>query len=290
MAEKPEYDEATGAQTTGHTWDGDLKELNKPLPKWWLYVMYVTIVWSIVYWVLYPAWPMFEDHTRGLLGYSQRATVRAEIDQARAAQGALADRVAAAELDEIRSDPDLLRFAVAGGRAAFGDNCASCHGRGAQGATGYPNLNDDSWIWGGTLEAIQHTILYGIRSDHVETRYSEMPRFGIDGILSEPEIVDAAAYVRALAGLDHDTDAAARGAEIYAQQCAFCHGDAGEGMQELGAPRLSDNIWLYGSDTDSLITSIRTGRGGIMPHFVNRLDEATIKKLAVYVHTLGGGE
>lgn len=290
MADKPERDEVTGYNTTGHIWDHDLKELNKPLPKWWLYVLYATIVWSIGYWVLYPAWPLVSSHTQGLLGYSQRETVRSEIQQARAAQSELREAVKTADLSQIRSDADLLRFAMAGGEAAFGDNCAPCHGRGAQGGPGYPNLNDDSWIWGGSLEAIQQTIQYGIRSEHPDTRISQMPRFGLDDILSDDQIEDTTAYVRSLSGLDHDSEAAARGKEIYAQQCAFCHGDEGKGMTDLGAPNLSDAVWLYGSDTQDIITSIRTGRGGVMPAFADRLDAPTIKQLAVYVHTLGGGQ
>jgi cytochrome c oxidase cbb3-type subunit 3 len=290
MADKPERDEVTGFDTTGHVWDDDLKELNKPLPKWWVYVFYVTIIWSIGYWILYPAWPLISSHTEGLLGYSQRAEVRSEIQEARAAQGKFTEQIETAGLSAVRSDPELLRFAMAGGEAAFGDNCAPCHGSGGQGFTGYPNLNDDSWIWGGTLEDIQRTIRYGIRADHPDTRVSQMPRFGIDGILNEEQINDAAAYVRSLGGLEHDEAAAERGGEIYAQQCAFCHGENGEGMTQLGAPNLTDAIWLYGSTKDAIVTSIRTGRGGMMPNFVGRLDDVTIKQLAVYVHTLGGGQ
>jgi len=290
MAGKPERDDVTGFDTTGHVWDDDLKELNKPLPKWWVYVFYVTIVWSIGYLILYPAWPLLNSHTEGLLGYSQRAEVRGEIQEARAAQSQFTEQIETADLGEIRGDSELLRFAMAGGEAAFGDNCAACHGSGGQGFPGYPNLNDDSWIWGGTLDDIQHTIRYGIRSDHIDTRISQMPRFGLDGILDDQQINDAAEFVRSLGGLEHDQTAAERGAEIYAQQCGFCHGSNGEGMQSLGAPTLSDAIWLYGGSKDAIVTSIRTGRGGMMPQFVDRLDDATIKKLAVYVHTLGGGQ
>lgn len=290
MADKPERDDVTGFNTTGHVWDDDLKELNKPLPKWWVYVFYVTIIWSVGYWILYPSWPLISSHTEGLLGYSQRAEVRSEIQEARAAQSQFTEQIEAMDLGEIRGDPELLRFAMAGGEAAFGDNCAPCHGSGGQGFTGYPNLNDDAWIWGGTLEDIHETIRYGIRADHPQTRISQMPRFGLDGILNDEQINDAAEYVRALGGLDHDDAAAERGAEIYAQQCGFCHGPNGEGMTNLGAPNLTDAIWLYGSSKDAIVTSIQTGRGGMMPQFVGRLDDATIKKLAVYVHTWGGGQ
>ncbi|RIA47808.1 cytochrome-c oxidase, cbb3-type subunit III [Dichotomicrobium thermohalophilum] len=290
MADKPERDDVTGIETTGHVWDDDLKELNKPLPKWWVYVFYVTIIWSIGYWILFPAWPLISSHTEGLLGYSQRAEVRSEIQEARAAQSQFTEQIEAAELTEIRGNPELLRFAMAGGEAAFGDNCAPCHGSGGQGFKGYPNLNDDSWIWGGELEDIHQTIRYGIRSDHPDARVSQMPRFGIDGILNDEQINDAAEYVRSLGGLEHDEAAAERGAEIFAQQCAFCHGENGKGMQDLGAPNLTDAIWLYGSSKDDIVTSIQTGRGGVMPNFVGRLDDVTIKQLAVYVHALGGGQ
>ncbi|MFP3920114.1 MAG: cytochrome-c oxidase, cbb3-type subunit III [Dichotomicrobium sp.] len=290
MAEKPERDDVTGVETTGHVWDHDLKELNKPLPKWWLYVLYATIIWSVGYWVLYPSWPLISGYTEGVLGYSQRDTVRAEIQDARAAQGEFTQAIETSSLSAIRSDPELLRFAMAGGEADFGDNCAPCHGSGAQGGPGYPNLNDDSWLWGGSLEAIHQTIQYGIRSEHPDTRASQMPRFGLDGMLDDNQIADAAAYVRSLSGLEHEEEAAARGGEIYAQQCAHCHGEDGKGMTDLGAPNLTDAIWLYGSSRDAIMTSIRTGRGGVMPAFTDRLDDTSIKQLAVYVHTLGGGQ
>lgn len=287
--DRPEIDEVTGVETTGHEWDG-IKELNKPLPRWWLWVFYATIVWSIGYWVLYPAWPLANDYTRGILGYSQREVVAASLAENREAQSRFRDEIAAKELMEIRNDPELLRFAMAAGEASFGENCAGCHGRGAQGFPGYPNLNDDEWIWGGTLPAIHQTILYGIRSNHEETRISDMPRFGLDGLLEPAQISDVASYVLSLSGKADDATAANRGTAIYADNCAVCHGDDGKGNPELGAPNLTDAIWLYGSDKEDVVTSIRTGRGGVMPPWVGRLDDVTIKSLALYVHTLGGGE
>lgn len=290
MADRPERDDVTGEDTTGHVWDHDLKELNKPLPKWWLYVLYATIIWSVGYWILYPSWPLISGYTQGIIGYSQRQTVTRQIEEARAAQSEFRKAIQTSSLSAIRSDPELLRFAMAGGEAEFGDNCAPCHGRGAQGGIGYPNLNDDAWIWGGSLEAIHKTISFGIRSDHPDTRVSQMPRFGLDDILTDDQISDAAHYVRSLGGLEHDEAAAERGGEVYAQQCAFCHGENGEGMTDLGAPNLTDAIWLYGDSMDAIVTSIRTGRGGVMPAFAGRLDDTSIKQLAVYVHTLGGGQ
>ena len=285
----PDVDDVTGVETTGHEWDG-IKELNKPLPKWWLYVFYATIVWSIGYWVLYPAWPLANDYTRGVLGYSQRDVVTKAVADNKASQSKWRDEIAAKELEEISKDPELLRFAMAGGAAAFGENCAGCHGRGAQGFVGYPNLNDDDWIWGGSLESIHHTINYGIRAEHDETRLSEMPRFGQDELLEPAQIQDVASYVLSLGGNTDDAAAATRGETIYAEQCAACHGENGKGNVELGSPNLTDPIWLYGSDKASIVQSIYTGRGGMMPAWTGRLDDVTIKSLAVYVHSLGGGE
>jgi len=289
MAENKDYDDVTGVETTGHEWDG-IKELNQPLPKWWLYVFYATIIWSVGYWIAYPAWPLVSSYTKGVLGYSQRDAVRESIQEARAAQSEINDRVDQASLREIKDTPELLQFAMAGGEAAFGDNCAPCHGRGAQGFEGYPNLNDDEWIWGGTLEAIHQTIQYGIRNENDQSRFGQMPRFGLDGLLTEQQISDVADYVLSLSGGEHDDPAAERGKTVYEENCAACHGENGEGNPDLGAPNLANAIWLYGSDKADIVTSIQTGRGGVMPPWSGRLDESTIKKLAVYVHSLGGGE
>jgi cytochrome c oxidase cbb3-type subunit 3 len=284
-----EIDAVTGVETTGHEWDG-VKELNKPLPRWWLLTFYATIIWAIGYWIVYPAWPTVGGYTKGVLGFSQRTTVTAELKSAQTAQSVLRDQLVAAPLDQIKREPDLLRFAMAGGAAAFQANCAPCHGRGAQGFAGYPNLNDDDWIWGGTIEDIHKTISNGIRSDHNNTRASQMPRFGLDKLLEDQQITDAAEYVLSLSGKSNDHTAAARGQKVFADQCASCHDADGKGKQELGAPNLTDDIWLYGGSRQAVIESIRTGRGGVMPAWVDRLDPVTIKSLAVYVHTLGGGK
>jgi cytochrome c oxidase cbb3-type subunit 3 len=289
MAEHREIDDVTGVETTGHEWDG-IKELNKPLPKWWLYVLYATIIWSVGYWIAYPAWPLVSGYTEGVLGYSQRATVTENIAQARAAQADTNAAIDKASLAEIKASPDLLQFAMAGGRAAFGDNCAPCHGRGAQGVGTYPNLNDDDWLWGGTLEAIHQTILHGVRGGGDEARISDMPRFGLDQILTKEQIADAAEHVLALSGNEHEAAAAERGRTVYEENCAACHGEDGTGNIELGAPDVADAIWLYGSSKADIVKSIETGRGGVMPGWSGRLDENTIKKLTVYVHSLGGGQ
>jgi cytochrome c oxidase cbb3-type subunit 3 len=288
MPTKVEKDIATGKETTGHEWDG-IKELNNPLPKWWLYLFYATIAVSVVIWILFPSWPGFTGHFGGVLGYSQRETVQRDIEAARAGQLGFLDRVEQASLEEITQQSDLLNFAIAGGRAAFGDNCATCHGQGGAGQSGgFPSLADDSWLWGGDLESIHQTLLYGIRFDHEDTRFSEMPAFG--EILGPEEIDAVAEYVLSLSGQAENEEAAKQGAEIFAEQCAACHGEAGEGMVELGAPRLSDQIWLYGGTKEQVVAQIRQPQHGVMPAWVDRLDPETIKMLAVYVHSLGGGE
>ena len=286
---KRDIDEVTGVETTGHEWDG-IKELNKPLPKWWLWTFYASIIWSIGYWILYPAWPTLTGYTEGVLGYSERAAVTEELETARAAQATFRAELDATPLGQVKDNPELLRFAMAGGAASFATNCAPCHGRGAQGFVGYPNLNDDEWLWGGSIDDIYKTIRFGIRSEHADTRSSLMPRYGIDKLLDNSQIDDAAEYVLSLTGRATNQEAVARGKDTFAEQCAACHGDAGKGNVELGAPNLTDAIWLYGDSKSAIVESVRTGRGGMMPLWEGRLDPVTLKSLAVYVHSLGGGQ
>ncbi|MFM1813577.1 MAG: hypothetical protein RLZ98_272 [Pseudomonadota bacterium] len=283
-----EIDDVTGAETTGHVWDGDIKELNKPLPKWWLYTFYACIIWSIGYWIVYPAWPTMDGYTVGIWNYSQRQVVADDIKDARLRQAKYVEQIGKLPLGEIRSSEELFAFAQAGGKASFGDNCAPCHGTGAQGAKGYPNLNDDDWIWGGRLEDIEKTIAGGIRVGTEESRESAMPRFGLDKMLDAKQIDDVANYVLALASGAHDAAAAARGKTIYLEQCAACHQENGTGNQELGAPNLTDGIWLFGGSKEDIVTSISTGRGGVMPAWKGRLDSATLKMLTLYISSLGG--
>ncbi|HZJ11269.1 MAG TPA: cytochrome-c oxidase, cbb3-type subunit III [Methyloceanibacter sp.] len=286
---REEDDTSTDAKTTGHEWDG-IAELNNPLPKWWLYTFYVCIVWAIGYWILYPAWPLVSNYTRGTLGYSQREIVAEDLVQAQAAKSGFRDRIAESDLATINADPELMNFALAGGAAAFGDNCAPCHGRGAQGFAGYPNLRDDAWLWGGSLDAIHKTISHGIRADDPETRNTQMPAFGKLGMLKPDQVGDVAEYVLSLSGNADDEAAAARGAPIFATNCAACHGAEGKGNQALGAPNLADELWLYGGDKATVVETVTNSRGGIMPAWTGRLDPATIKELAIYVHSLGGGQ
>jgi cytochrome c oxidase cbb3-type subunit 3 len=289
MPTKIEKDAPTGRETTGHEWDG-IKELNTPLPKWWLYVMYATVAWSVVWWFLYPSWPGITGYFGGLIGANQRLELDARMAEAGAAQAQYLERIAAAPLEEIAGDPDLTSFALAGGGATFADNCAPCHGLGGAGQGLYPSLADDDWIWGGTLDEIHTTLLYGIRSDHDDARFNLMPAFGADGILDRQQINDVAEHVLALTGRAEDAQAAARGEGIFAEQCASCHGDTGEGIAELGAPRLDDAIWLYGGNKSDVVAQIRSPRHGVMPAWIGRLDPDTLKILAVYVHALGGGQ
>jgi cytochrome c oxidase cbb3-type subunit III len=289
MTDHSDIDHVSGTSTTGHEWDG-IKELNTPLPRWWLITFYLTIVWAIGYWVVYPAWPLISSHTTGLFGYSTRADVGVELANLEKIRGEKMVKLAATPLAEIEKDPALLALARARGKAAFGDNCAPCHGTGGTGAKGYPNLNDDEWIWGGKLDQIEQTILYGARSGNAKAHESQMLAFGKDGILKPDQIVTAANYVRALSGLPTAGYDAAAGKKIFADNCASCHGDAGKGNQEMGAPDLTDKIWLFGSDEATVIETITNGRAGVMPAWVGRLDPATIKALAVYVHSLGGGK
>ena len=280
---------STDGETTGHEWDG-ITELNKPLPKWWLWTFYATIVWAIGYWLLMPAWPLVSSYSKGLLGYSQRERVAEQVAEGKAAKSDYRAKIAAMDLAAINNDPELLSFALAGGEAAFGDNCAPCHGRGAQGAFGYPNLRDDSWLWGdGTLAAIHKTILHCIRSGDPDTQTNQMPAFGRTGVLNEPQIADVAEFTLSLSGKANDKEADERGAKIFATTCTPCHGADGKGNPKLGAPNLTDELWLYAGDKQTIMADIRNGRGGVMPAWITRLDPETIKELAIYVHSLGGG-
>jgi cytochrome c oxidase cbb3-type subunit 3 len=289
MPTKTEKDATTGRETTGHEWDG-IRELDTPLPKWWLYVFYATIVFSIGYCILYPAIPLISSHTRGVLAYTNRDALLTSTAEATAQQAKFIDRIRAASLDEIRGNPDLLAFTETGGRAAFAENCVPCHRAGGAGAKGYPNLADDDWLWGGTLAAIQQTITHGVRNADPDSRQSQMPRFGADGLLQRQQIEDVADYVLSLSGPPAPADTVTRGGAVFAENCAVCHGENGTGNQEVGAKNLTNGIWLYGGDRSTLVDTIAGARNGSMPAWGTRLDPTTIKMLAVYVHSLGGGQ
>ena len=290
MADKQDIDDATGIDTTGHDWDG-IKELNNPLPRWWLWCFYGTIVWGVAYTIAYPAWPLINSATSGVLGYSTRAEVVEQIAAVEAQNAEVSMRLASADLAALAPDDPAYRYGVAGGASVFLANCSQCHGSGAAGvqAAGYPNLLDDDWLWGGTLEEIEYTVRHGIRNEtDPDARWTEMPAYG--DIFSDEEIAASVEYVLALSGQEHDAVLAEQANELFLDNCAACHGDAGDGIREMGAPNLTDAIWLYGGDRATLTETITYSRFGVMPAWGQRLDETEIKAVTLYLHQLGGGE
>ena len=275
-------------ETTGHEWDG-IKEYNKPLPRWWLWTFYATIVWGVLYTIAYPAWPGIKEATPGLLGFSTRAEVAEDIARFEEANSGINAQLASVELTEIAQDADLNQYAQNAGAAVFRTWCAQCHGSGAAGAKGYPNLLDDDWLWGGDIEAIHATIAHGIRNEEdPDARWSQMPAFG--EMLAEEEISQVVNYVMSLSGEPPDASMVAAGETVYLDNCAACHMDDGTGDRFQGAPNLTDAIWLYGGDYETLTETVTYSRFGVMPPWTERLSEAEIRAVATYVHGLGGGE
>lgn len=297
-------DHLSGVETTGHEWDG-IKELNNPAPRWWLWVFYATIVWAIGYMVIYPSWPTLTGEgtrggTEGALGWTQYKKLAEEQAEITARRSEYLGRFEGASFEEVMNDPELYAFANAGGASAFKDNCATCHGTGGAGGPGYPNLNDDDWIWGGSMEAIYHTLLYGIRADHEDTHSSMMPAYG--DMFSDEELREVASYVHGLsegktrtyseAEIEASYDSLPRGVQLFADNCASCHGYDAKGLREFGAPNLADAIWLKSEDgsVGAIMSQLRNPQHGVMPAWIDRLDDHTIRQLTVYVHSLGGGE
>lgn len=277
-------------QDTGHEWDG-IRELNNPLPRWWLWTFYATVVFAIGYMVAYPAIPLFDSNSKGVLGYSSRGALEKNMAQAAILRAPIEKQLASLPLEQIATDPKLSLAAIEGGRSAFKVNCAQCHGSGAAGSTGFPNLNDDDWLWGGDIQSIYVSIRHGIRNqDDSQARQSAMPAFGRDGLLTRRQIWDVSEHVLKISGNSYDAQAQSKGAVIFAEQCAACHGPEGKGNRALGAPNLSDAIWLYGGDKAAIMATITQARNGQMPAWGKRLDDVTVRQLAVYVHALGGGE
>jgi len=289
MAEK-RVDEPTGTDFVGHEWDG-IEELDTPLPRWWLIIFYACIVWAVAYTVAYPAWPLINSATQGVLGYSSRDALAEDMAAVEAERAPLREAIANIAIEDLPGDEQLMQTAVQGGRSAFVVHCVQCHGSGAAGGPGYPNLNDDDWLWGGDLRAIEFTLTHGIRNpDHDETRISQMPAFGSDGILDDRQIADVVSHVRTLNDAEEASAASARGAELYTTNCAVCHGPTGAGDRSQGAPNLRDTIWLYGADRAAITDTVTNSRFGVMPRWGHRLDPVTIRMLAAYVWSLGGGE
>lgn len=303
-------------QTTGHAWDGDLQEYNNPLPRWWLWCFYGTIVFSILYWFIYPSWPVGDTWIKGTgtvdytvvdqtTGKEQNKEYRwntrsllledlgaAATDPQRKAMLA---KVEAADFEQIVKDPKMMEFVRSVGKGLFGDNCAACHGRGGQGVIGlYPNLTDDDWLWGGTMVKIHETLVQG--------RKGFMPAFG--PVLKPEQIDDVAAYVLTLSNEAQPSEASERGKEIFQGQvggCYYCHGADGKGITSQGAANLTDKIWAIANvpglktvqdKQAALKTFISNGVNNtrVMPAWKDRLSPTDIKLLAVYVHQLGGAK
>ncbi|MBZ9936808.1 cytochrome-c oxidase, cbb3-type subunit III [Mesorhizobium sp. BR1-1-16] len=285
---QPDVDHLSGIETTGHEWDG-IKELNNPLPRWWLWTFYACIAFALVYSVLFPAWPLITGPTTGLLRYSTRAEFQREVAAAQSGQAANLAKIAAMPVAAIAADPALAAFASAGGASAFKVYCSQCHGSGAEGGVGYPNLNDDEWIWGGSIDQIYATITHGARSAaDGQSHDSVMPNFGSDGILTRDQIRSVALYVASLSGLAGG-EKTPEGEQIFVQNCAACHGPDAKGLQAMGGPDLTNAIWLYHGSVDGIVAQINHPRLGMMPAWGAKLGDVTVKELAVYVHGLGGG-
>lgn len=289
MSKKP-VTRKVDPDTTGHSWDG-IEEFNNPLPRWWLWTFYATIIWSIGYMIAYPAWPLITGATPGVLGASTRADVAAEITRYEEANAPIEAKLVATDLNAIASDPELVNYTMNAGGAVFRTWCAQCHGSGAAGNVGYPNLLDNDWLWGGTIDDIHTTISHGIRNTtDPDARYSEMPKFGADGLLEPAQIDQVVQYVLQISGQDHDAALASEGATVFADNCVACHGEDGKGDRMQGAPNLTDAIWLYGGTQAAITETVTNARFGVMPSWQDRLSEADIRAVAAWVHSRGGGE
>jgi cytochrome c oxidase cbb3-type subunit 3 len=276
-------------ETTGHSWDG-IEELNNPLPRWWLMVFYASIIWAIAYSIAMPAWPGIKTATAGMLGWSTRAEVAKDIASFEEMNAGVNAELASADVTTIDVNSDLHNYGVNMGAAVFRANCSQCHGSGAAGNVGYPNLLDNDWLWGGTIDEVAYTIQHGVRNETDEARYSEMPRFGADELLEPAQIDQVVEYVLSLSGQDHDAALATEGAVVFADNCAACHLEDGTGDIFQGAPNLTDAIWLYGGDRATLKETVTNARFGVMPAWGQRLSQAEVNAAALYVHQLGGGQ
>lgn len=287
--EVKDRDPVSGRQTTGHEWNG-IKELDTPVPRGILIFVIVTHVWAIALWLLLPTWPLGDTYTKGLLGLDQKRSVEESLVAGQAERSWM-QRVASEPYDVILADQDLMVAVRKSGRQLFGDNCAACHGRDGRGQAYYPDLTDNDWLWGGNVDLIERTMRVGINTQHPDSRIGEMPAFGRDAMLDRAQVEAVAAYVYSLSHPDYSTektvDLLERGRQVYVENCAACHGDGAQGMQEVGAPSLTDEVWIYGGDLKSIIASVHGGRRGHMPTWDERLTDAEIRTLALYVHDLG---
>lgn len=295
-------------QTTGHAWDGDLQEYNNPLPAWWVYTFYATVVFALVYWTIYPSWPFGKGWIGGVSqityinsegetkthDWNTRALLMEDLNQAAAAQKPYFDKVSAMPYEQIAKDPEMNGFILSAGKALFADNCAPCHQAGGQGVIGFfPNLTDDDWLYGGSYDTIHETLMGG--------RRGYMPAFG--EVLSGEQVDQLANYVASLSGIEHDAGKAAAGNVLFHSDtaaCYYCHTSEATGRKDMGAPNLTDNVWLWadvpaataGEGKIAAIRGVIAGglNKGVMPAWAGRLSPEQIKVLTVYVHELGGGQ
>jgi len=269
---------------TGHEWDG-ITEYDNPDPFWLRLLFYITLFFALGYWLLYPSFPAQRED--GILSWSEYGQLNQSLEEIKKIREPYLLEFNKASFDQIIKDPLLLKFANAGGKSAYAINCAVCHGTGGNGNKGYPNLTAGAWLWGGKLDQLYQTIKYGIRSGHLETRDSQMAAFGKDGMLTKEQVTVLANFVH---GLFKGENASEEANKLYQTNCASCHGDKGQGNYEFGAPALNDAVWLYGGDIATIYDVIYNGRQGVMPYWEHKLDDATIRQLAIYVHQLGGGQ
>jgi len=285
-----ERDPISGHKTTGHVWNG-IKELDTPVPRGVLMFLVVTHVFAVLWWFLMPTWPLGTTYTKGLLDTDQHKIIEQKLVAANAERAAWVNRIDDASFDEILADPQLMEIVGTTGHRLFGDNCAACHGRDGKGQNNYPDLTDHDWIWGGGPEAIAQTITTGVNTSHEQSRVSQMPAFGRDVMLDAGQVSNVAAYVYSLSHPAYSTperiDAINAGQQVFLTTCAACHGENAKGNQEVGAPNLTDNFWIYGGDIGTIVTTVHGGREGHMPTWDERLTKAQIKILATYVYSLG---
>ncbi|MEW6679294.1 MAG: cytochrome-c oxidase, cbb3-type subunit III [Pseudomonadota bacterium] len=304
----PSQTSPSGVQTTGHVWDGDLQEYNNPLPQWWIWGLYVTIIFALVYWVVYPSWPVGKGFLPGMNSvtyvnaqgeeeqwhWNTRAKLLNEMQEAYAAQKPYYDKLMAMPYGDIIKDPELSSFVISAGKTVFADNCAACHQSGGAGKVGfYPNLSDDDWLYGGSFDKVHETISKG--------RKGYMPPFG--EALSSAQIDALAHYVLSLSGNPVDAAKAGQGKQLFhshAAACFYCHGDDAKGRQDIGSANLTDKVWLWadvpgaqdGAAKLAAVRQVIAGglNKGVMPAWEGRLKPEQIKLLTVYVHELGGGK
>ncbi|QUS37449.1 cytochrome-c oxidase, cbb3-type subunit III [Tardiphaga alba] len=281
-----ERDPVSGYLTTGHEWNG-IKELNTPVPRAVYFFLWATFLYSVVYWILMPAWPLGVTYTRGLLGLDQRDIVTAQVKEAAVDRAKWTKLIETESYEAIQLDKRLMGIVRQTGATLFGDNCAACHGRAATGGHGFPTLVSQAFLWGGTPDAIAETIRVGINASHPDTRVSQMPAFGRDGMLTRDKIDDVVDYVRSLSmpavAQSIAPEKLARGKAVFTENCVACHGDNATGSTDVGAPNLRDLSWIYGGNAQTVFTSVWGGRQGQMPSWEARLSPLDRKILALYI-------